>query len=249
MPYNETPAQVRKSLDRARADGLDRICREAERKVGITPGLLLAIASRETHCRNVVGDGGHGRGYFQIDDRSHQAFLRRHGALGAGGIPPVREAALYAAQIVADNLRSARKGGVRDRDVLHVALAGYNAGPGNALNCYREGDCDSKTAHGNYGRDVLNRLEIVLDWLDAKPTKPEQPLLREGSRGPAVLELKRKLAAWYTTDPPFAMTPVFGPGTTAAVRAFQEAHRLEIDGEVGPNTWKALGRIKLKTPA
>lgn len=249
MPYNETPAQMRKSLDGARSEGLDTICREAERKAGIPPGLLLAIASRETHCRNVVGDGGHGRGYFQIDDRSHQAFLRRHGALGAGGIPPAREAALYAAQLVADNMRSARHGGVRDRDVLHVALAGYNAGPGNALKCYRDGDCDAKTAHGNYGRDVLDRLEIVVDWLDGRPLKPERPVLREGSRGPAVLELKRKLAAWYTTDPPFAMTPVFGPGTTAAVRAFQEAHRLEIDGEVGTNTWQALGRIKVKSPA
>jgi hypothetical protein len=40
----------------------------------------------------VVGDGGHGRGYLQIDDRAHPAFLRKHGALDSG-VPPAREAA------------------------------------------------------------------------------------------------------------------------------------------------------------
>ncbi len=33
-------------------------------------GLLLAIASRETNMRSIVGDGGHGYGLMQIDDRS-----------------------------------------------------------------------------------------------------------------------------------------------------------------------------------
>jgi hypothetical protein len=34
--------------------------------------LLFAVGSRETNLRNVVGDGGHGHGVFQLDDRSHQ---------------------------------------------------------------------------------------------------------------------------------------------------------------------------------
>ena len=35
--------------------------------------------------RNITGDGGHGRGVFQIDDRYHPDCLSKHGAP-----PPVR---------------------------------------------------------------------------------------------------------------------------------------------------------------
>jgi len=47
----------------------------------VDPRLLAAIAAQETggpgsnSGNNVVGDGGHGRGVFQIDDRSW-AFAR-----------------------------------------------------------------------------------------------------------------------------------------------------------------------------
>jgi hypothetical protein len=34
------------------------------------PEILMAIASRETNMRNIIGDGGHGYGIMQIDDRS-----------------------------------------------------------------------------------------------------------------------------------------------------------------------------------
>ena len=49
--------------------------RRAERAQDLPPGLLLAIASSETNCRNMVVDGGHGRGVFQIDDRWHTDFI------------------------------------------------------------------------------------------------------------------------------------------------------------------------------
>src|ERR687884_423981 len=39
---------------------------------GLPGCLLYAVGSRETNLRNVVGDGGHGHGVFQLDDRSHQ---------------------------------------------------------------------------------------------------------------------------------------------------------------------------------
>ena len=85
----------------------------------LDPRLLAAVAAQESggpgsdSGRNVVGDGGHGRGIFQIDDRWH-AFARTPAAMD-----PARNAD-YAASLLAGNLR--RYGDVR------AALTAYNAG-------------------------------------------------------------------------------------------------------------------------
>jgi hypothetical protein len=86
----------------------------------LDPRLLAAVAAQETggpasnSGRNVVGDGGHGHGVFQIDDRWH-AFARTPAAMD-----PAQNAD-YAAGILASNLD--QYGG----DV-HAALSAYNAG-------------------------------------------------------------------------------------------------------------------------
>jgi len=61
--------------------------------------------------------------------------------------------------------------------------------------------------------------------------------LRQGSTGTAVQALQVQLAkhgAQVATDGDF------GPGTDAAVRRFQSANGLGVDGVVGPATWTAL---------
>ena len=61
----------------------------AARRHGLDPELLAAVAAQETGGpgsnagRNVVGDGGHGHGLFQIDDRWH-AFARTPEAMDPG---------------------------------------------------------------------------------------------------------------------------------------------------------------------
>jgi Transglycosylase SLT domain len=86
----------------------------------LDPRLLAAVAAQETggpgadSGRNIVGDGGHGRGLFQIDDRWH-AFARDPAALD-----PARNAD-YAAGLLQANLQ--RYGG----DVK-AALSAYNTG-------------------------------------------------------------------------------------------------------------------------
>jgi Transglycosylase SLT domain len=90
----------------------------------LDPRLLAAVAAQETggpgadSGRNVVGDGGHGHGVFQIDDRWH-AFARTPGAMD-----PAQNAD-YAAGLLESNLD--RYGG----DV-RAALSAYNAGSPNA---------------------------------------------------------------------------------------------------------------------
>jgi hypothetical protein len=92
----------------------------AARRYGLDPELLAAVAAQETGGpgsntgHNVVGDGGHGRGLFQIDDRWHP-FASTPAAMDPG------QNADYAAGMISGLLK--RYGG----DV-HEALSAYNAG-------------------------------------------------------------------------------------------------------------------------
>jgi len=64
------------------------------------------------------------------------------------------------------------------------------------------------------------------------------PMLKRGSSGPAVLALQQRLKDLGFD--PNGVDGNFGPGTEAAVRAFQQAKSLGVDGKVGPNTSAAL---------
>ena len=100
---------------------------------------------------------------------------------------------------------------------------------------------------GNIGRAGLQR-------------QAGEPLLRIGSRSPAVTELQQALAA---AGFPLAADGIFGPGTRSAVVAFQRSVGLAADGVVGPKTWQGLksggggptaagrssGRLCLNAPA
>ncbi len=223
-------------LRSAESSGLAAICARTERAAGLPECLLLAVASRETGCRDVVGDHGHGRGYFQIDDRYHRGWLARHGAAAPGLTPPPTEAAAYAAAIVESNLAYGRLHGVRAAQLMRFALSAYNAGPFGALRGYGAGDSDLETTGRDYGADVLERMV----WF----RRARRPLLTRGMRDPAVAELKTLLRDWYESVgrpvPRFTPGLVLGPATVEAVREFQRAAGLEPDGIAGPLTWAAL---------
>ncbi|MDP9018848.1 MAG: transglycosylase SLT domain-containing protein [Candidatus Eremiobacteraeota bacterium] len=99
------------------------IAAAAERH-GLDPRLLAAVAAQETggpgsnSGRNILGDGGHGHGVFQIDDRWH-AFAR-----SAAAMNPAKNAE-YAATMISGLLK--QYGGN-----IHKALSAYNAGSPNA---------------------------------------------------------------------------------------------------------------------
>ncbi|HLI95488.1 MAG TPA: transglycosylase SLT domain-containing protein [Candidatus Baltobacteraceae bacterium] len=108
----------------------------AAEKYGLDPRLLAAVAAQETGGpgsnagRNVVGDGGHGHGIFQIDDRFHD-FAKT----GAAMNPQTN--ADYAAGMIAGLLK--QYGG----DV-HKALSAYNAGSPDARGTqttWQDGQC------------------------------------------------------------------------------------------------------------
>ncbi len=96
----------------------------AAHRYGLDPALLAAVAAQETGGpganagHNIVGDGGHGRGLFQIDDRWHSF------ATTPAAMDPARNAD-YAAAMISGSLK--RYGGN-----VHQALSAYNAGSPNA---------------------------------------------------------------------------------------------------------------------
>lgn len=97
----------------------------AAKRHGLDPDLLAAVAAQETGGpqanagRNILGDGGHGHGLFQIDDRSH-AF-----ASTAAAMDPAKNAD-YAAGMLSGLLK--RYGGN-----VRKALSAYNTGSPDAV--------------------------------------------------------------------------------------------------------------------
>ncbi|HEY9829876.1 MAG TPA: peptidoglycan-binding domain-containing protein [Stenomitos sp.] len=81
-----------------------------------------------------------------------------------------------------------------------------------------------------YGQDLMKETGGVSESLQ---------LLKEGSSGPLVKQLQQALKDKGFN--PGTIDGVFGLGTKAAVRAFQQANKLEADGLVGKQTWNALG--------
>ena len=75
---------------------------------------------------------------------------------------------------------------------------------------------------------------------DPTPTAGiDEPLLRRGARGENVRDLQELLRqrGWR-----IAVDGVYGPHTTAVVRALQKRRGLLIDGVVGPHTRAVLRR-------
>ena len=75
------------------------------------------------------------------------------------------------------------------------------------------------------------------DLITGKLTAADMPLIKKGSKGDAVKKLQEMLNAkgYKLTE-----DGDFGSKTEAAVKAYQRANGLEVDGEVGPMTWGVL---------
>jgi hypothetical protein len=137
--------------------------------------LALAIGSRETNLQNIVGDGGHGRGVFQQDDRFQREFLVRargcpsgsyrarfSSALPAGRVPTLSAGTQRMAEIIESNVAFAIRSGIPKGRRLRFAVAAYNAGAGGALKGWHEAhDVDRHTAGHNYSHDVFQRWAVL----------------------------------------------------------------------------------------
>lgn len=103
----------------------------------------------------------------------------------------------------------------------------------NTLNAVRDFQrVNSLTVDGLVGNNTWKTLL----------TLPTYPLLRQNYRGAYVRFLQQLLES--NLYPVGTIDGIFGSRTANAVRAFQSANVLAVDGIVGPNTWAALTSIE-----
>ncbi|MDX6682327.1 MAG: hypothetical protein QOG94_2366 [Solirubrobacteraceae bacterium] len=87
---------------------------------------------------------------------------------------------------------------------------------------------------------VADGIVGPLTWEKFDDADKSDPTLRKGDRRIAVRGLQRRLLdAGYGTGE-IEIDGDFGAQTEAAVKAFQEAAGIDVDGVVGPQTWEAL---------
>jgi soluble lytic murein transglycosylase-like protein len=128
---------------------------QVSQETGVDASLIAAIGDRETlwgtssslsqYGPAGTGDGGHGHGLMQIDDRSHGAWLGSN-----DWTDPYTNISYAVGQILLPALNTF--GDAR------TAADAYNAGVGGVQKAIASGnDPDSPTTDGNYGSDVMRR--------------------------------------------------------------------------------------------
>jgi putative chitinase len=87
---------------------------------------------------------------------------------------------------------------------------------------------------------ALLRAKDALGIAGVAPAAPH-PVVQQGSRGAAVASLQYRLRDQKYLPPDSTVDGDFGPGTAAALRAFQTKMQMTADGIASLAVWKALG--------
>jgi hypothetical protein len=184
---NHVPGEKEQATASLYVHVLKAVCDDYIAYPWITVELLLAIVSRETWWgwspgyypkgkSEGTGDGRHGKGYFQIDDRSHAEWIRKD----LWG--DVEQSAIYAIEnVLVPNYfyLKARFQDLPKDDIVRGAIAGYNCGAGNVRRSLNAGGMpfvDSRTAGRDYSEDVLELKEWWATWL-----RNREPKTKEGN--------------------------------------------------------------------
>lgn len=93
--------------------------------------------------------------------------------------------------------------------------------------------------HGQIADEVNARLKAPATKTEGV-CKVDVKILKKGSKGSAVKALQMLLIGYGHSCGSSGVDGSFGPGTDAAVRAFQKAQGLAVDGRVGTKTWSKL---------
>lgn len=90
-------------------------------------------------------------------------------------------------------------------------------------------------------KGVQKAVNVAVDGIVGENTRAALPTLKKGSKGTVVKYVQLALIEIYGYElPKYGADGDFGNETVAAVKKFQKAKGLEVDGVIGKNTWKAL---------
>jgi Transglycosylase SLT domain len=167
---NWTERGLTKQFERVKKNGWIRFFKSAAERYQFPPEILLAIASCETNMRNIIGDGGHGYGIMQIDDRSFPEWC--NSGLWKDVNASIQKGALvlHSKQQTIRNGQGKRlkvgstpfvgKAHLSKDELLRTAIAAYNSGLRAYYNLTRHGDPDRRTTGRDYSKDVLKRAQV-----------------------------------------------------------------------------------------
>jgi LysM repeat protein len=162
LPGGVASSETMAKTDRNRVMASKEKFKLAARDFNLPPALLAAIASRESRggavLKNGFGDGGHGFGIMQVDDRNPPSPVQHEG--GPAGQPHINQAT----KILADKLKRVRQKfpDLSPVEQLQMAVSQYNGGAGK-----RPPNSDQGTTGGDYMNDVWARARFyarVEDW-------------------------------------------------------------------------------------
>lgn len=103
-----------------------------------------------------------------------------------------------------------------------------------------EGNKADEVRRGSYSTSspsIIGYGRPRYDLITGKITAADMPLVKKGSKGDAVKKIQQIL---NSKGYKLTVDGDFGPATEAAVKAYQAANHLEVDGEVGEKTWASL---------
>jgi hypothetical protein len=161
LPGGVVSSETMAKTDRNRVMARKEKFKVAALAHALPPALLAAIASRESRggavLKNGFGDGGHGFGIMQVDDRNPFPVQHDGGPAGQAHIN-------QATQILANKLATVKQTftDLSAVELLEMAVSRYNGGAGK-----RPPNSDEKTTGGDYMNDVWARARFyarVEDW-------------------------------------------------------------------------------------
>ncbi|MBA2809140.1 peptidoglycan-binding protein [Streptomyces sp. KM273126] len=122
-------------------------------------------------------------------------------------------------------------------------IARYASSPGtlpagwSAQTIWQYSDSGTFPGDQNTFNGTLADLQAFAKGSYNPPPTSSWPTVQQGASGERVKTLQYLLKAHGST---LTVDGAFGPGTDSAVRSFQSANGLAVDGIVGPATWQAL---------
>ena len=109
---------------------------------------------------------------------------------------------------------------------------------------YRTIDVNGKYIRGyicpNFAAKANGKVSNVSISSKEAVCKVELKILKQGSKGTSVNALQALLVGYGYSIGSSGVDGDFGPATAKAVKAFQKDKKIDVDGSVGPITWKHL---------